>query len=155
MTDAVCAIRGGPGSYQTRRAGLQYAEDNGVAVHFLSVVDPVAYEPLHEGEQHAIRAEIAWRGLALAETIAARAGLDVVRYTVASNVVVVVESIPAYSPEMAATTIALRSPLSSSDAALACAQTIPKIRYFTAKRRYDAQSGDDDSARHSLSFFLF
>ena len=119
MPDAVCAIRGGPGSYQTRLAGLQYAEDNGVAVHFLSVVDPVTYEPLHEGEQHAIRAEMAWRDLALAKTTAARAGLDDVRYTVAAKVGGLVETIAGYAKEMEATSILVGSPRSSTDAALA------------------------------------
>ena len=116
MPDAVCAIRGGPGSYQTRLAGLKYAEGNGVAVHFLSVVDPVTYEPLHEGEQHAIRAEMAWRDLALAKTIAARAGLDDVRYTVAAKVGGLVETIAGYAKEMGATSILVGSPRSSADA---------------------------------------
>ena len=60
MSDVVAAIRGGPGSYQTRLAALRQGEDNDAAVHFLSVIDPVAYQPLHEGEQHAIRVEMAW-----------------------------------------------------------------------------------------------
>lgn len=119
MSDVVCAIRGGPGSYQTRLAALRHAEANEVAVHFLSVVDPVAYEPLHEGEQHAIRAEMAWRDLAMAKATAARAGLDDVRYTVAVRVGALVEAIATYAKEVDAISILIGSPRSAEDAAFA------------------------------------
>ncbi len=119
MTDVVCAIRGGPGSYQTRLAALQYAADQRVAVHFLSVVDPIAYEPLHEGEQHAIRAEMAWRDLAMAKTTAARAELDDVRFTVAVRVGELIDTVAAYAGEVEAATILVGRPRSAPDAALA------------------------------------
>ncbi|MDH3261160.1 MAG: universal stress protein [Acidimicrobiia bacterium] len=119
MTDVVCAIRGGPGSYQTRLAALQYAADRGVAVHFVSVVDPVAYEPLHEGEQDAIRAEMAWRDLAMTRATAAHAGLDDVRFTVAVRVGALADTIAAYAREVAAGSILIGRPRSAADAALA------------------------------------
>ncbi len=119
MTDVVCAIRGGPGSYQTRLAALQHAADKGVTVHFLSVVDPVAYEPLHEGEQHAIRAEMAWRDLAMAKATAARADLDEVRFTVAVRVGVLADTIAAYAGEVAAGSILVGNPRSATDAVFA------------------------------------
>ena len=118
MTDVVCAIRGGPGSYQTRLAALKHAADKRVAVHFLSVVDPVAYEPLHEGEQHAIRAEMAWRDLAMAKATAARADLDDVRFTVAVRVGVLADTIAAYAGEVAAGSILVGNPRSATDAVL-------------------------------------
>lgn len=119
MGDIVCAIRGGPGSYQTRRVALQRAAERGVAVHFLSIVDPVAYEPLHDGEQHAIRAEMAWRDLAMARAIAAHAGLDDVRFTVAVRVGALADTISAYAKEVEAGSILIGSPRPAADAALA------------------------------------
>ena len=119
MSDTLCAIRGGPGSYQTRLAGLRLAKDHDTTVHFLSVMDPVAYEPLHEGEQHAIRAEVAWRDLAMAKTTVARAGLEDVRYTVAVKVGGLAETIADYAMEIGAKSILIGSPRSSADAALA------------------------------------
>ena len=119
MSDVVCAIRGGPGSYQTRLAALKYAADHGVAVHFLSVVDPIAYEPLHKGEQQAIRAEMAWRDLAMAKATVARAELDEVRFTVAVRVGALAETIGAYAGEVEAGSILVGNPRSAPDAALA------------------------------------
>lgn len=119
MSDVLCAIRGGPGSYQTRLAGLRHAKDNNASVHFLSVVDPVAYEPLHEGEQHAIRAEMAWRDLAMAKSTAAHAGLEDVRYTVAVKVGGLAETIAGYAMEVGAKSILIGTPRSSADAVLA------------------------------------
>ena len=118
MTDVVCAIRGGPGSYQTRLAALKHAADKGVTVHFLSVVDPVSYEPLHEGEQHAIRAEMAWRDLATAKATAARADLHDVRFTVAVRVGGLMATIAAYAAEVAAGSILVGNPRSATDAVL-------------------------------------
>ena len=92
--------------------------NNDVTVRFLSVIDPVAYEPLHEGEQHAIRAEMAWRDLAMAQATAARAGLDDVCYTVAAKVGDLMETIAGYAKEVGATSILIGTPRSSSDAAL-------------------------------------
>lgn len=119
MADVVCAIRGGPGSYQTRLAALEHAAQHGVVVHFVSVVDPAAYEPLHEGEQHAIRAEMAWRDLALANATAAHADLDDVRFTVAVRVGGLADTIAAYAAEVAAGSILIGSPRAAADAALA------------------------------------
>ena len=119
MADVVCAIRGGPGSYQTRLAALQHAAEHGGAVHFLSIVDPIAYEPLHEGEQHAIRAEMAWRDLAMARATAAHADLDDVRFTVEVRVGDLTDTIAAYAKEVAAGSILIGTPRSAEDAALA------------------------------------
>jgi hypothetical protein len=119
VADVVCAIRGGPGSYHTRLAALQHGADHGVAVHFVSVVDPVAYQPLHEGEQHAIRAEMAWRDLAMGRATAARAGLADVRFTVAVRVGDLVDTIVGYAREVGAGSILIGTPRSAADAALA------------------------------------
>jgi hypothetical protein len=119
VTDVVCAIRGGPGSYQTRLAALHYAADRDVVVHFVSIVDPVAYEPFHEGEQHAIRAEMAWRDLAMTRAIASHTGLDDVRFTVAVRVGALAGTIAAYAKEVAAGSILIGSPRPAADAALA------------------------------------
>ncbi len=118
MTDVVCAIRGGPGSYQTRLAALRHAAERGVAVHFVSIVDPVAYDPLHDGEQEAIRAEMAWRDLAMARATAAHADLDEVRFTVAVRVGVLVDAISGYAREVEAGSILIGTPRAAEDAAL-------------------------------------
>lgn len=118
MADLVCAVRGGPGSYQTRLAGLRQAAERGVVVHFLSVIDPLTYRPLHGGEQKAIRAEMAWRDLAMARTTAARAELDDVRYTVAVRVGELAESVANFAREMSAGSILIGSPRAAEDAAL-------------------------------------
>jgi hypothetical protein len=119
VADVVCAIRGGPGSYQARLGALQHAAEHGVTVHFLSVVDPVAYEPLHDGEQHAIRAEMAWRDLALARATAAHAELDDVRFTVAVRVGELASTIGAFAKEVEAGSILIGRPRSASDATFA------------------------------------
>jgi nucleotide-binding universal stress UspA family protein len=119
MADVVCAIRGGPGSYQTRLSALQHAADRGATVHFVSIVDPVAYEPLHEGEQDAIRAEMAWRDLAMTRATAAHADLDEVRFTVAVRVGALADTIAAYAREVAAGSILIGSPRPAADAVLA------------------------------------
>jgi nucleotide-binding universal stress UspA family protein len=119
MADVVCAIRGGPGSYQTRLSALQHAADRGATVHFVSIVDPVTYEPLHEGEQDAIRAEMAWRDLAMTRATAAHADLDEVRFTVAVRVGVLADTIAAFAREIAAGSILIGSPRPAADAVLA------------------------------------
>ena len=121
MTDVVCAIRGGPGSYQTRLGALHHAADHAATVHFLSVVDPIAYEPLHEGEQHAIRAEMAWRDLAMAKATAARADLEDVRFTVAVRVGTLVAAITDFAKEVEADAILVGNPRPAADAALTSA----------------------------------
>jgi K+-sensing histidine kinase KdpD len=133
MADVVCALRGGPGSYQTRLAGLQLASERGVTVHFVSVVDPSAYKPLHEGEQNAIRAEMAWRDLAMARATAARAELDGARFTVAVRVGELVEAVAAYAKEMSAGSILIGRPRAAPDATLA-----GSLEQFTADLRLRA-----------------
>ncbi len=118
MPDVVCAIRGGPGSYQTRLVALQQAAETGVAVHFVSVVDPIAYGPLHEGEQHAIRAEMAWRDVALARATAAHAELQDVRFTVTVRVGELAETIAGFAREMEAGSILIGNPRAAADAVL-------------------------------------
>ena len=119
MADVVCAIRGGPGSYQTRLAALRRAAGTGVAVHFLSVVDPIGYEPLHAGEKEAIRAEMAWRDVALARATAAHAELGDVRFTVTVRVGGLAETIAGFAREMEAGSILMGNPRAASDAVLA------------------------------------
>ena len=134
MADVVCAIRGGPGSYQTRLAGLHYAADRGIAVHYVSIVDPVTYAPLHEGEQHAIRAEMAWRDLAMTRATAAHAGLEDVRFTVAVRVGVLADTIAAYAREVEAGSILIGSPRPAADAVLA----VDGAKQFAADLRLKA-----------------
>lgn len=119
MPDVVCAIRGGPGSYQTRLAALQHGADTDAGVRFLSVIDPGIYEPLHTGEQYAIRAEMAWRDLALAKAITARADLDDARFTVTVRVGDLVDTISAFAGEVEADTILIGTPRPAADARFA------------------------------------
>lgn len=119
MSDVVCAIRGGPGSYQTRLGALQHAARQGAAVHFVSVIDPIAYKPLHEGEQHAIRAEMAWRDLALARATAAHAELGDARFTVAVRVGELAATIGDFAKEVGAGSILIGRSRSAADAILA------------------------------------
>jgi nucleotide-binding universal stress UspA family protein len=130
MADIVCAIRGGPGSYRTRLSALQHAADRGVTVHFVSIVDPVAYEPLHEGEQDAIRAEMAWRDLAMTRATAAHADLEEVRFTVAVRVGVLADTIAAYAREVGAGSILVGSPRAAADAVL-----VDGVERFAAELR--------------------
>ena len=131
MADVVCAIRGGPGSYQTRLAGLRYAAERGIAIHYVSIVDPVAYAPLHEGEQLAIRAEMAWRDLAMTRATAAHAGLEDVRFTVAVRVGVLADTIADYAREVEAGSILIGSPRPAADAVLA----VDGAKQFAAELR--------------------
>jgi hypothetical protein len=134
MADVVCAIRGGPGSYQTRLAALQRAVETGVAVHFVSVVDPIAYGPLHEGEQRAIRAEMAWRDVALARATASHAELEDVRFTVTVRVGELAETIAGFAREMDAGSILIGNPRAAADAVLvdeAAAQFADGLRQET------------------------
>ena len=119
MNDVVCAVRGGPGSYRLRAAALERVHGLGVPVHFLSVVDPLAYGSLHEGEQNAIRAEMAWRDLAIAKATAAHIGVPEVRFTVQVRVGPLAEMIASYAIKLGAETILIGSPRSAADATLA------------------------------------
>lgn len=119
MPDVVCAIRGGPGSYHARLGALQHAAASEVTVHFVSVIDPVAYRPLHEGEQHAIRAEMAWRDVALARATAAHAELGEVRFTVAVRVGELAATIGEFAREVGASSILIGRPRLAADAILA------------------------------------
>ena len=122
VPDVVCAIRGGPGSYHARLGALQHAAASEVTVHFVSVIDPVAYQPLHEGEQHAIRAEMAWRDVALARATAAHAELGDVRFTVAVRVGELATTIGEFANEVGASSILIGRPRLAADAALAGGQ---------------------------------
>jgi hypothetical protein len=119
VADILCAIRGGPGSYQTRLAALQHAADRGIGVHYVSIIDPGAYDPLHEGKQHAIRAEMAWRDLAMTRATAAHAGLGEVPFTVAVRVGPLAKTIAACAKEVTAGSILIGSPRPAADAILA------------------------------------
>lgn len=119
MAEFVCAVRGGPGSHHTRQAGIAHAHESGARVHFLSVVDPDAYEPLHGGEQDAIRAEMAWRDLVLARSAATHAGADNARYTVEIRVGQLAPTIAGYAAEIEAEHIMIGTPRLATDAALA------------------------------------
>ncbi len=118
MSDFVCAVRGGPGSYETRLAALERAQRTSSTAHFISVVDPRAYEPLHEGEQHAIRSELAWRDLAISRATATRAKLTDVSYSVEVRVGELVETIAAYAREREADAILIGQPRSAADAVI-------------------------------------
>lgn len=74
MSGIVCALRGGPGSYHTRRAGLELSTSRDIPVYLLVVIPADSYDKLHDGEQRAIRAEMAWRELALARATASQLG---------------------------------------------------------------------------------
>jgi hypothetical protein len=118
MGDVLCAVRGGPGSYATRVAALEAGGADGT-VHFLSVVAPGIYDPLHAGEQHAIRTELAWRDLVIGKAIASRLGDDEAQFTVEVRVGDLAETIAEYARELGVERILLGRPRAAPDAVLA------------------------------------
>jgi len=119
MGDVVCAVRGGPGSYETRLAALQHAHDTGDTVHLISVIDPIGYDPLHRGQQHAIRAEMAWRELTMGKATVGRAGLGEAPFTVEVRVGALAGTIAGYVRELGAATVMIGRPRDAADAVLA------------------------------------
>jgi nucleotide-binding universal stress UspA family protein len=116
MADVVCALRGGPGSYRCRLAALRHAAETGDTIHFISVIDPAGYEPLYEGEQHAIRTEMAWRDLVMAKAAATRAEIEEPHFTVEVRVGETVPTIAAYVRETDATLLIVGHPRPAPDA---------------------------------------
>ena len=117
MADFVCAVRGGPGSYESRLAALRRAERVGATAHFISVIDPATYGPLHRGELAAIRKELTWRDLAINRATATRAGIADVSYTVEVRVGDILETLSGYAREREADAILIGAPRRARDAA--------------------------------------
>ncbi len=118
MKPIVCAVRGGPGSHFTRRAALQRAIATEAPLYLLVTIDPDAYHPLHEGEQRAIRAELAWRELALARANASQLGHPEAQFNIQVRVGKLTETIAAFAAEVGAGTILLGEPRDALDATL-------------------------------------
>lgn len=118
MSGIVCAVRGGPGSYYTRREGLAQALETGAPLYLLVVVSPGSYRPLHDGEQRAIRAELAWRELALARSNAAQLGSPDAPFSIQIRIGELQETLADFVTEVGAHRLLLGTPRSAMDATL-------------------------------------
>lgn len=118
MSGIVCAVRGGPGSHYTRREGLLQAAATGAPLYLLVVVSPDSYGPLHEGEQRAIRAELAWRELALARSNAAQMGSPDTQFNIQIRIGELRETIADFVREVGADRLLLGTPRDAIDATL-------------------------------------
>ena len=118
MSGIVCAVRGGPGSHFTRREGLLQAAETGAPLYLLVVVSPDSYGPLHEGEQRAIRAELAWRELALARSNAAQMGSPDAQFNIQIRIGELQETIAEFATEVGADRLLLGTPRDAIDATL-------------------------------------
>lgn len=118
MSGIVCAVRSGPGSHYTRRAGLTRALETGAPLVLLVVVPPGSYEPLHEGEQRAIRAELAWRELALARSNAAQMGSPEAQFNIQIRIGELRDTIAELVREVGADLLLLGTPRDAIDASL-------------------------------------
>jgi hypothetical protein len=118
MSGIVCAVRGGPGSHYTRREGLVQAVETGAPLYLLVVVSPDSYGPLHEGEQRAIRAELAWRELALARSNAAQMGSPDAQFNIQIRIGELHETIAGFVQEVNADRLFLGVPREAIDATL-------------------------------------
>lgn len=114
----MCAVRGGPGSHFTRRAALERSIATGAPLYLLVTVATGAYEPLHHGEQRAIRAELAWRELALARANAAQLGHPETQFSIQIRVGDLGETVAEFAKEVDADTVLLGEPREAGDAAL-------------------------------------
>ncbi|NND01983.1 MAG: universal stress protein [Acidimicrobiia bacterium] len=118
MKPIVCAVRGGPGSHFTRRAALERSIATGAPLYILVTVAPDAYLPLHAGEQRAIRAELAWRELALARADASQLGQPDAQFNIQVRVGDLGETLAAFAAEVDAGAVLIGSPRDAVDAAL-------------------------------------
>ena len=118
MSGIVCAVRGGPGSHYTRREALAQASATGAPLYLLVVVSPGSYGPLHEGEQRAIRAEMAWRELALARSNAAQLGSPDTQFNIQIRIGELGEAIAEFVREVDADRLLLGAPREALDAML-------------------------------------
>jgi nucleotide-binding universal stress UspA family protein len=131
VSGIVCAVRGGPGSHYTRREGLVQALATGVPLYLLVVVAPGSYRPLHEGEQRAIRAELAWRELALARSSAAQMGSPDAEFNIQIRIGELRETIAEFAEEVGADRVLLGAPRDAIDATLSddkFAELVGKLR---------------------------
>jgi len=118
MSGIVCAVRGGPGSHYTRREGLAQSLETGTTLYLLVVIPPESYGPLHEGEQRAIRAELAWRELALARSNSAQMGSPDAQFNIQIRIGDLAETISEFATEVTADRLLLGAPRDAMDAAL-------------------------------------
>lgn len=118
MKSIVCAVRGGPGSHYTRRAALEKSIATSAPLYLLVTVPSGSYKPLHEGEQRAIRAELAWRELALARANAAQLGHPETQLNIQIRIGDLGEILEAFVPEVDGGTVLLGRPRAAMDAAL-------------------------------------
>lgn len=118
MKSIVCAVRGGPGSHFTRRAALERSIATAAPLYLLVTVAPEAYDPLHQGEQRAIRAELAWRELALARANASQLGHPDAQFNIQVRVGPIGPTIEEFAKEVDAGSVLLGEPRAALDAAL-------------------------------------
>lgn len=114
----VGAVRGGPGSHYTRRAALEKSIALGAPLYLLVTVPAAAYDPRHRGEQRAIRAELAWRELALARANAAQLGHPDAQFNIQVRIGELADTVVDFVAEVDAGTVLLGRPRPALDAAL-------------------------------------
>ncbi len=118
MSAIVCALRGGPGSYYTRRAGLQRSTADDTPLYLLIVIPADSYGDLHEGEQRAIRAEMAWRELALARATASQLGQPDAQFNIQVRIGDLSAVVSEFTAEVEASSLLLGAPRMAADAVL-------------------------------------
>ncbi len=118
MSGIVCAVRGGPGSHHTRRAGLARSAAADTPLYLLVIIPAESYDVLHDGEQRAIRAEMAWRELALARATASQLGRPNAQFNVKVRIGDLRSTIAEFAADVGADTVLLGTPRSAMDATL-------------------------------------
>jgi nucleotide-binding universal stress UspA family protein len=92
--------------------------ETGAPLYLLVVVSPGSYGSLHEGEQRAIRAEMAWRELALARSNAAQLGAPDLQFNIQIRIGELQATIAEFVKEVGADLLVMGTPRESVDAAL-------------------------------------
>lgn len=118
MGSIVCALRGGPGSHYTRREALERTLRTQQPLYIIVVIPPATYNPLHEGEQRAIRAEMAWRELALARANAAQLGEPELQFNIQIRIGELQDAIVEFAESVEADVVLLGSPRLAPDATM-------------------------------------
>lgn len=133
MSGVVCALRGGPGSYYTRRAGLERSTADVTPLYLLIVIPAESYVDLHDGEQRAIRAEMAWRELALARATASQLGQPDAQFNIQVRVGELRAVVSEFVAEVGAESLLLGAPRVASDAVLTPSQVQELAAEFRAR----------------------
>ncbi|MCP3977609.1 MAG: hypothetical protein GY720_24250 [bacterium] len=133
MSGIVCALRGGPGSYYTRRAGLERSTADDIPLYLLIVIPAESYGDLHEGEQRAIRAEMAWRELALARATASQLGQPDAQFNIQVRIGDLRAVVSEFTAEVGAGNLLLGTPRKAADAVLSSSEVAELAGEFQAQ----------------------